>query len=208
MSQVIGQSDVETAHDVRECSGYKPATASHSSHHCLSSQAVGKRPLSWLHPPLRLLRACWAPGSPRKHPRSSRSRRIRGAPASPAPRPRPRPRRRSDSFAPCLPRVLKNFRQDLSLSQEALNVMDSFVEDIFERIAEEASRLALSSQRAAMTSRDIQTAARLLLPGEMGKPAVSEVTKAARELPGHHLSIATQRLFSEPPRLSRKDLWL
>lgn len=82
------------------------------------------------------------------------------------------------------------------------------MEDIFEHIAEEASRLALSNQRTTMTSRVIQTAARLLLPGDMGKPAVSEATKAAHELSGHHLSILTHRLFSEPPRLSRKDLWL
>lgn len=63
------------------------------------------------------------------------------------------------------------------------------MEDIFEHIAEEASRLALSNQRTTMTSRVIQTAARLLLPREMGKPAVSEATKAAHELPGHHLSL-------------------
>ncbi|ELK04906.1 Histone H2B [Pteropus alecto] len=55
--------------------------------------------------------------------------------------------------------------------------MDSFVEDIFQRIAEEASRLARKTQRATMTSRDIQTAVRLPLPGEMGKHALSEATK-------------------------------
>nr|XP_033491421.1 histone H2B.2, sperm-like [Epinephelus lanceolatus] len=54
----------------------------------------------------------------------------------------------------------------------------SFVSDIFERIAGEASRLAHYNKRSTITSREIQTAVRLLLPGELAKHAVSEGTKA------------------------------
>nr|XP_012625384.1 late histone H2B.L4-like [Microcebus murinus] len=86
--------------------------------------------------------------------------------------------RGADSFATYFPRVLKNVHDGLSLSQEAVSVMDSFVHDIFERIAEEAGRLARYTKRATITSREIQTAARLILPGEIGKHAVSEGTKA------------------------------
>ncbi|XP_058122582.1 histone H2B-like [Anopheles ziemanni] len=50
--------------------------------------------------------------------------------------------------------------------------------DIFERIAAEASRLAHYNKRSTITSREIQTAVRLLLPGELAKHAVSEGTKA------------------------------
>ncbi|RXG53613.1 Histone H2B [Armadillidium vulgare] len=56
--------------------------------------------------------------------------------------------------------------------------MNSFVNDIFERIAAEASRLAHYNKRSTITSREIQTAVRLLLPGELAKHAVSEGTKA------------------------------
>ncbi|XP_061034174.1 late histone H2B.L4-like [Eubalaena glacialis] len=90
-------------------------------------------------------------------------------------------RRRSDgfdSFAAYFRRVLKRVQEGLSLSQEAVNVMDSFVKDIFERIADEAARLVCSSKRSTLSSRDIQTSVRLLLPGEMGKHAVSNATKA------------------------------
>ncbi|KAJ8347611.1 hypothetical protein SKAU_G00262000 [Synaphobranchus kaupii] len=45
----------------------------------------------------------------------------------------------------------------------------------FERIAGEASRLAHYNKRSTITSREIQTAVRLLLPGELAKHAVSEV---------------------------------
>jgi histone H2B len=50
--------------------------------------------------------------------------------------------------------------------------------DIFERIAGESSRLAHYNKRSTITSREIQTAVRLLLPGELAKHAVSEGTKA------------------------------
>ncbi|XP_037040673.1 histone H2B-like [Bradysia coprophila] len=46
------------------------------------------------------------------------------------------------------------------------------------RIAAEASRLAHYNKRSTITSREIQTAVRLLLPGELAKHAVSEGTKA------------------------------
>ncbi|ODM89512.1 Histone H2B [Orchesella cincta] len=46
------------------------------------------------------------------------------------------------------------------------------------RIAAEASRLAHYNKRTTITSREIQTAVRLLLPGELAKHAVSEGTKA------------------------------
>ncbi|KAL5018145.1 hypothetical protein ScPMuIL_003867 [Solemya velum] len=52
-----------------------------------------------------------------------------------------------------------------------------------ERIAAEASRLAHYYKRSTITSREIQTAVRLLLPGELAKHAVSEGTKASPSTP-------------------------
>ncbi|XP_024603412.1 histone H2B type 2-E-like, partial [Neophocaena asiaeorientalis asiaeorientalis] len=81
-------------------------------------------------------------------------------------------------FAAYFPRVLKRVHEGLSLSQEAVNVMDSFVKDIFERIANEAARLVRSSKRSTLSSRENQTSVRLLLPGEVGKHAMSNASKA------------------------------
>ncbi|UYV77879.1 Hist2h2be [Cordylochernes scorpioides] len=53
-------------------------------------------------------------------------------------------------------------------------IMNSFVNDIFERISGESSRLVHYNKRHTITSREI----RLLLPGELAKHAVSEGTKA------------------------------
>jgi len=57
-------------------------------------------------------------------------------------------------------------------------IMNSFVADIFEQLAAESVRLARYNNRQTITSREIQTAVRLLLPGELAKHAVSEGTKA------------------------------
>uniref|UniRef100_A0AAV2MV05 Histone H2B n=1 Tax=Knipowitschia caucasica TaxID=637954 RepID=A0AAV2MV05_KNICA len=75
-------------------------------------------------------------------------------------------------------KVLKQVHPDTGISSKAMSIMNSFVNNIFERIEGEASRLAHYNKRSTITSREIQTAVRLLLPGELAKHAVSEGTKA------------------------------
>jgi histone H2B len=89
-----------------------------------------------------------------------------------------RKRRRKESYAIYIYKVLKQVHPDTGISSKAMSIMNSFVNDIFERIAAEASRLAHYNKRSTITSREIQTAVRLLLPGELAKHAVSEGTKA------------------------------
>ncbi|KAM7398410.1 hypothetical protein PAMA_006359 [Pampus argenteus] len=85
---------------------------------------------------------------------------------------------RKESYAIYVYKVLKQVHPDTGISSKAMGIMNSFVSDIFERIAGEASRLAHYNKRSTITSREIQTAVRLLLPGELAKHAVSEGTKA------------------------------
>ncbi|XP_075891465.1 histone H2B 1/2-like [Nelusetta ayraudi] len=91
---------------------------------------------------------------------------------------RKRKKARRQSYALYVYKVLKQVHPDTGISSKAMNIMNCFVNDIFERIAGEASRLALYNKRSTITSREIQTAVRLLLPGELAKHAVSEGTKA------------------------------
>lgn len=85
---------------------------------------------------------------------------------------------RKESFSIYIYKVLKQVHPDTGVSSKAMSIMNSFVNDIFERIAAESSRLAHYNKRSTITSREIQTAVRLLLPGELAKHAVSEGTKA------------------------------
>ena len=89
-----------------------------------------------------------------------------------------RKKRRKESYSVYIYKVLKQVHPDTGVSSKAMSIMNSFVNDIFERIASEASRLTTHNSRSTISSREIQTAVRLLLPGELAKHAVSEGTKA------------------------------
>ena len=86
--------------------------------------------------------------------------------------------KRKESFSIYIYKVLKQVHPDTGVSSKAMSIMNSFVNDTFERVAAEASRLAKYNKRSTISSREIQTAVRLLLPGELAKHAVSEGTKA------------------------------
>jgi len=86
--------------------------------------------------------------------------------------------KRKESYGIYIYKVLKQVHPDTGVSSKAMSIMNSFVNDLFERIAAEASRLAHYNKRSTITSREIQTAVRLILPGELAKHAVSEGTKA------------------------------
>ena len=87
-------------------------------------------------------------------------------------------KKRKESYSIYIFKVLKQVHPDTGVSSKAMSILNSFVNDIFERIAGEASRLAKYNKKSTISSREIQTAVRLLLPGELAKHAVSEGTKA------------------------------
>ncbi|KAI6170357.1 Histone H2B [Aphelenchoides bicaudatus] len=85
---------------------------------------------------------------------------------------------RKETYSVYIYRVLKQVHPDTGISSKAMSIMNSFVNDVFERIAGEASRLAHYNKKSTISSREIQTSVRLILPGELAKHAVSEGTKA------------------------------
>ena len=74
--------------------------------------------------------------------------------------------------------VLKQVHPDTGISSKAMSILNSFIADIFDKIAVETASLARYNKKPTVTSREIQTAVRLILPGELAKHAVSEGTKA------------------------------
>lgn len=89
-----------------------------------------------------------------------------------------RKKKRTESYATYIYKVLKQVHPEFGISSKAMSIMNSFVLDLFERIASEAAKLGQYNSSKTLTSREIQTAVRLLLPGELSKHAVSEGTKA------------------------------
>lgn len=89
-----------------------------------------------------------------------------------------RRRKRKESYAIYVYKVLKQVHPDTGISSKSMLIMNSYVNDTFVRIAAEASKLAAYNSKKTLHARDMQTAVKLVLPGELAKHAVSEGTKA------------------------------
>ncbi|AJV19600.1 Htb1p [Saccharomyces cerevisiae EC1118] len=89
-----------------------------------------------------------------------------------------RSKARKETYSSYIYKVLKQTHPDTGISQKSMSILNSFVNDIFERIATEASKLAAYNKKSTISAREIQTAVRLILPGELAKHAVSEGTRA------------------------------
>ncbi|KAM5212308.1 LOW QUALITY PROTEIN: histone H2B type 3-B [Hipposideros larvatus] len=81
-----------------------------------------------------------------------------------------RKRSRKERYSIYLYKMLKQVHPDTGISSKAMGIINSRIE--------EASRLAHYNKRYTITSREVQMALCLLLPGELAKHAVSEGTKA------------------------------
>jgi histone H2B len=83
------------------------------------------------------------------------------------------------SFALYISKVLKGAsKSKLTLSSKSVKILDSLVQDFFERLATEAASLARGAKKRTLGSREMQTAVRLTLPAELAKHAMAEGTRA------------------------------
>ena len=89
-----------------------------------------------------------------------------------------RRRKRKESYSTYIYRVLKQVHPETGISKRGMSIMNSFINDVFERVCAEAGKLARYNKKKTLSSREVQTAVRLALPGELAKHAVSEGTKA------------------------------
>ena len=87
-------------------------------------------------------------------------------------------RKHKETYGRFIYKILRQIHPDSGISAKAMSIMNSFVIDIFEKLAGEASRLAQHMKRPTLISRDIQSSVNLILPGELAKHAVSEGVKA------------------------------
>ena len=83
-----------------------------------------------------------------------------------------------ESYKIYIYKVLKQVHPDTGISSKGMVVMCNFIQDLFERIGNEAANVCRFSKKQTLSSREVQTAVRLILPGELAKHAVSEGTKA------------------------------
>ncbi len=78
-----------------------------------------------------------------------------------------RRKKRKETYAVYIYKVLKQVHPDTGISSKAMSIMNSFVNDVFERIANESSKLSQHNGRSTISSREVQTLVRLLLLGSL-----------------------------------------
>ena len=98
-------------------------------------------------------------------------------------RPEGQKRRKSrhETFAVYIYKVLKQVHNDTGVSKKSMAIMNSFINDIFEKIAMEASKLVRYNKKHTLSAREVQSAVKLLLPGELAKHAIIEGAKAVNK---------------------------
>lgn len=86
--------------------------------------------------------------------------------------------KRNPTYSSYIVKILKQIHPKMGISKRSMSIMNSLIQDTFNRIADDAGRLVRYNKKGTLGSREIQTAIRLALPGELAKHAVSEGTKA------------------------------
>merc|ERR1712224_634594 len=75
-------------------------------------------------------------------------------------------------------KILKNVHPKMRISKQAMAIMNSQVNDTFQRISQEALHLSrIGKSNTTLSARDVTSACRLVLPGELSKHAVAEGTR-------------------------------
>ncbi|KAK7197368.1 histone H2B [Novymonas esmeraldas] len=75
-------------------------------------------------------------------------------------------------------RSLKAINSQISLSSRTMRIVNSYVNDVLERLATEAASIVRANKKRTLGAREIQTAVRIVLPAELAKHAMAEGTKA------------------------------
>ena len=89
-----------------------------------------------------------------------------------------RKKKAKQTYSSYIYKVLKQVHPETGISKKGMSIMNSFINDVFAQIAGEAGKLCTYNNKATLSSREVQTAVRLVLPGELAKHAVSEGIKA------------------------------
>eukprot|EP01066_Platyproteum_vivax_P010435 Platyproteum_vivax@DN4670_c0_g1_i1.p1 len=124
------------------------------------------------------------PASPSAGSPSPKAARSDTKKSSPSADKKKRKKARAESYTSYIFRVLKQVHPETGISKKSMMIMNSFIQDTFDQIATEAAKLCQINKKDTLSSREIQTAIRLVLPGELAKHAVSEGTKAVTKFNG------------------------
>ena len=74
--------------------------------------------------------------------------------------------------------MLKEAAPEYGISKNAINMLNEVLIDSYDQILNEARTLALHSKKATISSKECESAVKLLIPGELGKESVNQGRRA------------------------------
>ena len=77
--------------------------------------------------------------------------------------------------------VLKEVHPDVGVSSKAMSIMNSFCNDIFERLATEAQRIMRQNNKSIMGVQEMQQAVKKIIPGELCEECDFEGLEACKK---------------------------
>ncbi len=92
-----------------------------------------------------------------------------------------KPEKEKMNYGVYIYKVLKQVHPDTEISSSAMSIMSSFINEIFDKIATESSKLSEKNGSSTISSREVQASVQSLLSGELAKNAVSEATRVIVE---------------------------
>ncbi|XP_044482106.1 late histone H2B.L4-like [Mangifera indica] len=94
----------------------------------------------------------------------------------------------SEKYKTYVFKVLKQVHPGMAISSKATTVVNNYMADMFERIADEAATLSKYNKRMTLSSREILGAVKVVLPGDLGKHAIAEGNKAVTNYLSHNVN--------------------
>ena len=74
--------------------------------------------------------------------------------------------------------LIRKVHPTMGISKTAMVTLNSLILDIYRKITRAAAHLSTSTKQLTLSANDVQSATKLCIPGEIGKLAVSEGSKA------------------------------
>ena len=90
-------------------------------------------------------------------------------------------RKKKESFALYIYKVLKETsgnKESKGINKKAMNIMNSLVFDVFDKLSSQAAQLIRSTNKHTLTSREIEACVKLLFPVDLAQHAIQEGRKA------------------------------
>ena len=75
-------------------------------------------------------------------------------------------------------RVLKQVHPEVGISKDTMETLNSIVLGLYTKLGKQSSELSKHTGSSTLSAQDVQSAAKLCLPGELQKHGVSELARA------------------------------